>query len=945
MKKNTGKVLSLVLAFAMVVTSFSSTFVSASTQEVAGNGLRVDTRDNDSGFTTAIGDDEYHLVSDKYEDLVIIDSLEDAYEYTLMDREDPDEVEYVSFSKKSGDSLVKVKDVGEDDDEQHQLILKKNVSGTEVINITYKATYTDDDTDKEITARGSIEVTLTVGEQGSVVLGMNTGSTITNDEPDDIKTAAVNDSAVSYALYLADHAPNLSPEAVYTDITDEAYSMELTSSSQKVFVLEDGEDADALNDLDFELTKTDKEGKVDGDEDAADAMWAKVATTKLQVYGPKVTISRNADDDSIVATEPGNKGEKVTASIGVGKKYRLNDGDSYVIDKVGGKTVIGTWLTPDASDKWSEQKDGVKIVSGYEIVGDGSLTINGGSLGNIDITGSVTIDGASVGNVKLANGDFTIADGSAGELKIKGAGAKISIDDDATVDSIHKDSKNAALSMDGGTVNGDVRVFDASISDNDDYKAVIKGTLKANTFDISGEDSGTSIATIMPMTDGEDINLSGDALTVGTIDADYREVNVYYEDFNGSMALANAYDATIELVNSEVAYTGYAYVTSIDVDEDSMITLEQAKVSDISGDGTVAIPADKLYVTGDISDVKLMITEGLATGAIAFRANSDAVDADNFNQVGYTLSQQAVNSDVDKFVIDSISFAGLSFDKSTVEVAKGYTDTVTVNAYPNGTAFPADAKVAWQLDGNDDYITYTVSGNTATISVKDYNTSYPEDNKATLTATLVDADGYELEGYVVASCNIVGLEVPNTTVTLDTKEVTKGVGEIYQFIAKSSDGSAVTAESSDISVATVALYDANDSRGYKFQINAVGVGTSTITVKNQFGASAAMTITVSENAGTLRLDTTSYTMAPGDIYDFRVTTTGTTATPVVTDSRTGSIVTLTDLGDGKYRITGRNAGECYIVATVGNTRVSLKVTVQEGVQASGVKGNNVSVIG
>lgn len=944
MKKNTGKVLSLVLAFAMVVTSFSSTFVSASTQEVAGNGLRVDTRDNDSGFDSTIGDDEYHLVSDKYEDLVIIDSLEDAYEYTLMDREDPDEVEYVSFSKKSGDSLVKVKDVGEDDDEQHQLILKKNVSGTEVINITYKATYTDDDTDKEVTARGSIEVTLTVGEQGSVVLGMDTGATVENDEPDEIETAAVNDSGISYALYLADHAAG-TPEAVYKNVTADAYSMELTSSSQKVFVLDEGEDPDALNDLDFVLSKTDKEGKVDSSEDAADAEWAKVATTKLQVYGPKVTITRNADADSTVSWEKASKGEKVTATIGVGKKYRLEDADSYTIDKVGGKTVIGTWLTPDASDKWSEQKDGVKIISGYEIVGDGSLTINGGSLGDIDITGNVTIDGASVGNVKLANGDFTIADGSAGELKIKGAGAKISIDDGASVDSIHKDSKNAALSMDGGTVNGDVRVNDASISDNDDYKAVIKGTLKANTFDISGEDAGTSIATIMPMTDGEDVNLSGDALTVGTIDADYREANIYYEDFNGSMALANAYDATIELVNSKVAYSGYAYVSSIDVDEDSTLTLEQAKVSDISGDGTIAIPADKLYVTGDISDVKLMITEGLATGAIAFRANSDAVDADNFNQVGYTLSQQAVNSDVDKFVIDSISFAGLSFDKSTVEVAKGYTDTVTVNAYPNGTAFPADAKVAWQLDGNDDYITYTVSGNTATISVKDYNTSYPEDNKATLTATLVDADGYELEGYVVASCNIVGLEVPKTTVTLDTKEVTKSVGEIYQFIAKSSDGSAVTAESSDISVATVALYDANDSRGYKFQINAVGVGTSTITVKNQFGASAAMTITVAESTGTLRLDTTSYTMAPGDIYDFRVTTTGTTATPVVTDSRTGSIVTLTDLGDGKYRITGRNAGECYIVATVGNTRVSLKVTVQEGVQASGVKGNNVSVIG
>ena len=42
MRKNTGKVLSMILAMAMVVSSFSATFVSASTQEVVGNNARVD---------------------------------------------------------------------------------------------------------------------------------------------------------------------------------------------------------------------------------------------------------------------------------------------------------------------------------------------------------------------------------------------------------------------------------------------------------------------------------------------------------------------------------------------------------------------------------------------------------------------------------------------------------------------------------------------------------------------------------------------------------------------------------------------------------------------------------------------------------------------------------------------------------------------------------------
>ena len=105
-----------------------------------------------------------------------------------------------------------------------------------------------------------------------------------------------------------------------------------------------------------------------------------------------------------------------------------------------------------------------------------------------------------------------------------------------------------------------------------------------------------------------------------------------------------------------------------------------------------------------------------------------------------------------------------------------------------------------------------------------------------------------------------------------------------------------------------------------------------------------MTVTVVAGQATLKIDTTSYKMAPGNIYDFKVTTTGTTAVPVVTDSRNGSIVTLTDLGGGKYRITGRNVGTAFITATIGDTRCSLKVEVAAGATQGGVTGNNVSII-
>ena len=181
--------------------------------------------------------------------------------------------------------------------------------------------------------------------------------------------------------------------------------------------------------------------------------------------------------------------------------------------------------------------------------------------------------------------------------------------------------------------------------------------------------------------------------------------------------------------------------------------------------------------------------------------------------------------------------------------------------------------------------------------------------------------------------------------TLDTTTVTRQVGQIYQFIASSTAGGTITAASSDAAVATVALYDANDARGHKFQINAVGVGTATITATDVNGATASLTITVTESTGSLKMDTTAYTMAPGGIYDILVTVEGADVEPEVTISR-DAIASLTALGEGKYRVTARNEGTTYVTATVTVNGVeyhtSVQINVVAGATASGVTGNNVT---
>ena len=194
-------------------------------------------------------------------------------------------------------------------------------------------------------------------------------------------------------------------------------------------------------------------------------------------------------------------------------------------------------------------------------------------------------------------------------------------------------------------------------------------------------------------------------------------------------------------------------------------------------------------------------------------------------------------------------------------IAQGYSDTITLAAYPTGTNAPADARVMWELDGNDDAFNVVVDPNTnvATINVTAYNADDNTANNATIRAYLVDEDGYELEGYVAATCKVTAVAQP-------------------------------------------------------------------------------------EIRGTLKADTTSYTLPVGGIYDIQFSVTGVDATPVVTDSRTGSVFQLTNLGGNKYRVTGVNEGTAYVVATVGDTRVSVAITVDNDATQGGEKGNNVSEI-
>ena len=100
--------------------------------------------------------------------------------------------------------------------------------------------------------------------------------------------------------------------------------------------------------------------------------------------------------------------------------------------------------------------------------------------------------------------------------------------------------------------------------------------------------------------------------------------------------------------------------------------------------------------------------------------------------------------------------------------------------------------------------------------------------------------------------------------------------------------------------------------------------------------------------GTLTMDTQSYIMAPGDIYDFRAKVEGGDLRQeevVVSDSRTGSVVQLSRVpGTDKYRIKAVNEGVCWVVAEVRGTHASIRVEVKEGAEQGGVATRSITQV-
>ncbi len=875
MKKITGKVVSLVLALALVVTSFSANFAFASTKKTL------------SGIVSDPDHDDIYLVNDSgHNDPVSINDwlMKNDFKLETKEHGDVTGVKIAAVSHVSGDKLVSADidmDAGKAD------LKLKNKAGTEVLSVLYSGDYTDpdDDNDTEYTVKGRANLTVHSYNAGDIVFGEPKPASgyVPGEGLDDFETFARNANATKViGIYKAvQDVVSGTPLADFskvklttakdgfngTSADTNIYSYELSSGSATgtadlhytalPATATDADNGSVNSEISVKLGR----GTVGANGYPEDAKTGNVTITVKKVVSDSTNykVSKDTEDKFTLKTKIEKKiSVKDLPGYGTGVAYTLakGNGSTTKLTSTGGVSIDAKdceVVFPDAYTGVVSvgEKTNVAKISG-EL---GTLKITDGKVTEVKLDkGVVDITGGKVGNVTTKNSDVTVSG------------------DDTVVGNIEAKTSGDVKVTDG-TV-GDIKSkTPVEVTSNDEDVTVSVGTITAPAANITSDDAKLTVKGIVINADAGTSTIVGESkLSISSIDADYYTTEFAFGDANddayiGTIAAPkNAKNATVSTDNEDtvLTMTGALTADTIDVGSDTSFIFKDAlTVKNVDGDGTMKIAAGKLYIKEGASGVTLKLSDTtLASGTTVFKADKDAVGVDDMDTFGFTLDVSTGNS-VDTFKIKSIAFAGIAINKDSAKIAKGYSETFTASAYPNGTALPTGATIKWELDGgSSDVFTLTTTGNTAKITVNALDPDFASENKTTLTATMYGEDGEVLDDYDAAKCDITALAVPEAT-SDTTKDFSVAKGSSYQFKITSTTAPTFTVGTAGVFKVELASKNGND---YFYKVTAIGnVGASTGVYLN-----GVKLLVASVKAPAFSTDTTKDTTVKGS-YQVKVT--------------------------------------------------------------------------
>lgn len=872
MRKATGKVVSLVLALALVVTSFSSIAAFAATKTETGTAT-VDTN-KDLYLANTNGVDEPKEGS-KYFNLTewIFGGKVSLETYDHIVINDGIEISQVTVS---GSSIVKVTKVNSDKnaydaDEGDYIVSVRDAkgTGTATLNVllTGKTTERGDD---EVTVRGSVQIKLTLLDAKTPILVNDVPKF--GKEPGSIGGLQKNPNGT---VEVEGEKARVSATTATAFVVKPVADGTAIASYDPQKVVEKTEDNNDYAEGDYVVTATGTRSYVDVKNNMITFGVTEPAvgnTVRLSVYSTKENTEKKIVTDKTVAqgtSKVENKvvGKVVSIDVGDGSKDTVNGKDDTLLSK------SKTYAKMDDDKYWD--------VTGAEVKDeDAGLLITAGRLGNVSTSGTVTVNDGTVGTLSTS-GTMNLDGGSVSVAK---DAATINVNG-ATVGEI-KDA--ATVTVTSGKVTGAVNATDVSLSPLNDEEPVSVGAVKAVTLTVDGTNAAAAAASFFAKETEENPNSSveliGKNASLGAVDFDYRNTTMTLRGFVGTVPAPTkgtytGYDATGATITTDsegetnATISGNLAIANINLESGTVAFTGNVKVDNVGGsEATMVINAGALNITESVATsntLKIADAADVAAGTVVYTAASEIADESSFVGYGYTVKVVSGKT-TDAFVIDSISFSGLTMNKTEAKILLGTSETFTASAYPAGTTLPEGAYIKFFLDGDENYVSGVDNGNgTATITAKKYDATFDVLNKATLTAQVYDQYDIQLEEYGEATCAITVIEKPETTYVSDTTgNVNVVAGNTYQFKITSTNGAVPQfAVAGDGSIFKL-VAQSNEGNDYFFKVQAVGTVGQVCGVYVNKEATPVATLTVSAD---YTCDTTTVNVAVGATYQVKIT--------------------------------------------------------------------------
>ena len=871
MRKATGKVVSLVLALALVVTSFSSTFAFAATKTESGEASSIDDvylvnlngLEGDAlAAAKAAGRDKFNIT-----EYVTGETLE-TYDHIVLD-----DIDIYSVSV-SGDNIIRV--TKDEDDVYTATVRDTKGTGKATVNVLFTGTTTLRG-DEEITVRGSSKFTVTLLDAKTPILGAaGAESKAAGEGVSSVSALQKNPQYVdsAYETVVEEKAVTTAEAQVYLPVAD-------TNSAKATYVAQN---------LQLAVTSGDKIYETD-------AYIVSASGTNNYLNVSTDTITYGVANPAV--------GNSVRLSVYSTKETTVDDQTKYTNNKTVGQAtvkvenrVVGDFTEVAVgdgeknSDKVNMKENVVRSKSKtYVKLADGWWDVTGGDVESTN-TGLVTVSGGKIGALTAAS--VTVEDGTVGDIEATTAniygGTTGDVDaDDVTVDGATVASVSDAtnVTVNSGKVTGAVSGTTVTLDPTSDEDEVSVGAVTAKTLTVNGMLGKASAAGFTANAAEAALSVKGENATIGAIDFDYYSGTVNLVDFVGTVpapakATYTGYSETGVNLKSETedsdnetkaTVSGNLAIYTIELNAGSVTFAGNVKVNNVyGGEADMIINAGALNVTESVATsntLKIADAADVAAGTVVYTAASDIADENSFIGYGYTVKKVS-GSSTDAFVIDSISFAGLTMNKTEAEILLGTSETFTASVYPNGTTMPEGAYIKFFLDGDENYISGVDNGNgTATIEAKKYDSDFDVLNKATLTAQVYDQYDIQLEEYGEATCAITVIEKPKTTYVSDTTgNVNVVAGGTYQFKITSTDGSVPQfAVAGDGSIFKL-VAQSNEGNDYFFKVQAVGTVGQVCGVYVNKEATPVATLTV---AADYACDTTAVNVAVGATYQVKIT--------------------------------------------------------------------------